>query len=113
MSFTFPPNHRIRQSREFELAFSNKAVTNKWFTIHIVNSEHAFPRLGLVVSKRTMPKSVSRNFAKRLIRELFRLHSSELPAKDFVVRIRRSLTKDSSIEAKQALLQLMRDTKVC
>jgi len=61
----------------------------------------------MVVSKRIMPKSVNRNFAKRLIRELFRLNSSKLPSLDFIVRIRRNLSRDVSIEAKVALLELM------
>lgn len=112
MRFLFPSSYRIRQRKEFEQAFSNKAVTNKWFTIHLVNSDHTFPRLGMIVSKRLMSKSVSRNFAKRLIRETFRLHSANLPAKDFVVRIKRGLTTNSSSEAKEALLQLMLSTKV-
>jgi len=110
--FKFPSGRRIRHSKEFELAFINTALKNKWFIIHLVNSEHPFPRLGMVVSKRIMAKSVSRNFAKRLIRELFRTHSVDLPARDFVVRIRRSLTKATSVEAKEALLQLMLSSKI-
>jgi len=57
-----------------------------------------------------MPKSVSRNFAKRLIREIYRLNSSNLPAVDFVVKIRRNLTKDSCIEARIALTKLLLST---
>ncbi len=66
----------------------------------------------MVVSKRIMPKSVTRNFAKRLIRELFRLHSAELPVKDFVVKVRRHLNSQSSEEAKLALLHLMQSVRV-
>ena len=110
--FIFPPSHRIRQRREFERAFSTKALSNKWFSIHIIDSEHETPRLGMVVSKRIMPKSVTRNFAKRLIRELFRHCIAELPVKNFVVKVRRSLNSQSSGEAKLALLQLMQSTKV-
>lgn len=112
MSFVFPSSQRIRQSKEFEQAFRHKGLTNKWFTIHLVNANREFARLGMVVSKRTMAKSVSRNFAKRLIRETFRLNSSELPALDFVVRIRRNLTKKSTIEARSALLELMQSAKI-
>ena len=112
MSCVLPSNFRIRQSKEFEQAFRHKGLINKWFTIHLVNSNHEFARLGMVVSKRTMAKSVSRNFAKRLIREIFRLHSSELPALDFVVRVRRGLSKDTSAEARSALLQLMLSAKI-
>ena len=107
MTFAFPSGQRIRQSRVFLQAFRHKGLTNKWFTIHLVDSKQELARLGMVVSKRTIPKSVSRNFAKRLIRELFRLNSSKLPALDFIVRIRRNMTKDSATEAKVALLQLM------
>jgi len=111
VSFAFSSSQRVRQSKEFEQAFRNKAYTNKWFAIHLLDSKFAFARLGMVVSKRTMPKSVHRNFAKRLIREIFRNNSSQLPALDFVVRIRRKLAKDSSVEARSALLQLMLSIK--
>jgi ribonuclease P protein component len=112
VSFTFSSSQRVRQSKEFEQAFRNKAYTNKWFAIHLRESELEFARLGMVVSKRTMPKSVHRNFAKRLIREIFRNYSSQFPALDYVVRIRRKLTKDSSAEARSALLQLMLSIKI-
>lgn len=111
MNFGFPPNLRIRQSKEFEQAFRQKSLINKWFAIHVVHSNGQVARLGMVVSKRTMAKSVSRNFAKRLIRETFRLNLSKLPALNFVVRIRRNLTKENSIEARSALLQLMLSAK--
>lgn len=111
MSFAFSSDQRVRQSREFEQAFRNKAYTNQWFAIHFLENKSDFARLGMVVSKRTMPKSVHRNFAKRLIREIFRNNSYQLPAVDFVVRIRRKLDKNSSVEARSALLQLMLSIK--
>lgn len=111
MRFTFSSSQRIRQSNEFEQAFRNKAHNNKWFAIHLRESKLEFARLGMVVSKRTIPKSVHRNVAKRLIREVFRNNSALLPALDFVVRIRRKLAKDSSVEARTALLQLMLSIK--
>jgi ribonuclease P protein component len=110
VNFSFPSCQRVRQSKDFEQAFKNKGLANKWFIIYLLNSSHTIPRLGLVVSKRTVPKSVSRNFAKRLIREIFRLNSSNLPAVDFVVKVRRNLTKDSYIEARLALTKLMLST---
>ena len=71
-----------------------------------------FARLGMVVSKRTIPKSVARNFAKRMIREVFRHNSSKLPALDFVIRIRRQVSNSSSDEARTALLELMLTAKI-
>lgn len=111
-SFIFPPSHRIRQRGEFELAFSTKALSNKWFSIHILDNVHGYSRLGMVVSKRIMPKSVARNFAKRLIREFFRLNTADIPDKDFVVKVRRNINFESKAEAKLALLQLMHNVRV-
>jgi len=111
VNFVFTSSQRIRQSKDFVAAFRQKSLINKWFTIHIVDSNHEFARLGMVISKKIMAKSVSRNFAKRLIRETFRRNCSQLPSLDFVVRIRRNLTKETSIEARTALLDLMLSAK--
>jgi len=111
VSFPFPPNHRVRQSKDFERAFRHKGLTNKWFTLHISESNSEFARLGMVVSKRIIPKSVCRNYAKRVIREVFRHNSSNFATLDFIVRIRRRMTKASSGEAREALSQLLAHSK--
>lgn len=111
MTFAFGSNQRIKDSNIFEKAFRNKALTNKWFTIHLIDSNQKFARLGMVVSKRTIPKSVNRNYAKRLIRESFRLNVNLFPSLDFVVRLRRKLTEDKISEAREALLNLMLSAK--
>lgn len=111
MNFAFTSSQRIRQSKNFELAFKQKAYSNKWFSIHLLESKLKFARLGMVVSKRTMAKSVHRNYAKRLIREIFRINSPQLPALDFVVRLRRKLTLDNSADARSALIELMLSAK--
>ena len=112
MEFKFPSHHRVCRSVDFNNAFLQKGIKNKWFTVYAVDSKHSFARLGLVISKKTIPKSVSRNLAKRLARELFRNNSRCLPPLDFIVRIRRNLTNDACPEAKEALLQLIQRVKV-
>ncbi len=111
MSFAFRDCNRIKESKDFLQAFRHKGFTNKWFTINIVDSKHNVPRLGMVISKKVIAKSVSRNLAKRLIREIFRHHSEELPPLDFIVRIRRKLTIHYCLEAREALLELMLSAK--
>ena len=44
-------------------------------------------RLGLVVSKRLLRRAIDRNLIRRLARENFRLLRSELPPRDFVLRL--------------------------
>jgi ribonuclease P protein component len=112
VSYGFASKQRIRQSKDFEQAFRQKSLSNKWFSIYLVDRNNEIARLGMVVSKKTIAKSVYRNYTKRLIREIFRQNSSKLPALDFVVRIRRILTKETASEARSALLQLILSAKI-
>ena len=109
--FTFPSRCRIKQRKDFEQALRSESKINKWFALHLFKTANNYARLGMVVSKRTMPKAVARNFAKRLIRECFRQNLAVLPATDFVIRIRRNLTHENSLEARSALIALLLATK--
>ncbi len=44
-------------------------------------------RLGMIISKRQLPRAVDRNRVKRCVRASFRQVFPELPACDFVVRL--------------------------
>lgn len=48
----------------------------------------AYPRLGLVVSRRLVPLATRRNRYKRLMRETFRLKQHELGSVDVVARLK-------------------------
>lgn len=111
MSFLFPVNHRIRDSKDFERAFQSKAFSNKWFSIHLVDNKNDVARLGMVVSKKIIPKSVYRNYVKRVIRDVFRHNSSNLPPLDFIVRVRKTFGINSVLEARQALNELIQKIK--
>lgn len=102
-----PIFRRIRSRVEFEKALCADRLTNKWFVAYIRKSEHCIARLGLIVSKKTMPKAVSRNFAKRLIREVFRRNFPAERSIDIVVRPRRQINPQNSAEGRLALTQLL------
>lgn len=46
-----------------------------------------YPRLGLVVPKRLLPRAVDRNRAKRILREWFRRNQASLIGQDLLVRV--------------------------
>ena len=87
--------------------FRADCLINKWFVIYVQKNESGITRLGVVASKRIMPKAVSRNFTKRLIREVFRRSFSADYALDIVVRARRQLSPETSREGRLALAQLL------
>ena len=69
----------------------------------------AFPRLGMIVPKRSHPRAVDRNRIKRIIREWFRRHQSRLKGKDLIVRLGSDRTSGNS-EVGELRLELERLT---
>lgn len=65
----------------------------------------------MIVSKRVIPLAVTRNYTKRLIREIFRQNSGNLPHLDFIIRVRRNFYKNFTEDAKLALVELMLNAK--
>ena len=104
---TLPSSRRIRQRAEFEQGFRADRLTNKWFMVYARKNESGFSRLGLVVAKKTIPKAVARNFAKRLVREVFRCNFSTGIALDVIVRAKREINAANSAESRQALVRLL------
>lgn len=109
---TLPVCRRIRQRTEFEQVFRAERLTNKWFAIYVRKNDSGFARLGIVASKRTMPKAVSRNLAKRMIREAFRRGFSAGCTIDIVVRAKRQIRPENLAEGRLALEQLLQAVQV-
>jgi ribonuclease P protein component len=85
---TFRRSQRLAGSAEFALALRARPVHNSpHFQVFRPLSE-AGPRLGIIVGKRFIARSVDRSRVKRLIRECFRTRRPGLPQADYVVRVR-------------------------
>lgn len=85
----FPRSLRLLKSREFALVFREGfASKDRYFTLIARRNGTGQPRLGLAVSRKVAPKAVVRNRLKRLIRESFRIHRSELRDMDIVAMAR-------------------------
>lgn len=104
--FTLPPSRRIKQRAEFELALQSNRSSNRWFSVHARKNLFGVTRLGMVVSKKTMPTAASRNMTKRMIREVFRLNFRIDLALDIVVRAKQKLQKETNAETRVALINL-------
>lgn len=99
----FPKLYRLTKTDEFSSVFGfRRALKSRHFLLHYrlrtsgeaaasadVPAEiiPAGARLGLVVAKRLLKRSVDRNLIKRLCRENFRLLRCRLPARDLILRL--------------------------
>lgn len=108
MKQTFSYSQRLHQSEVFEGALKTKAKVDKWLAVHSKSNSIGYDRLGIVVSKRIIPKASGRNRIKRLIREVFRKSlTSNLDTLDIVVRLRSKVLLDETIEFRQTMSRLL------
>jgi len=71
----FPRGCRLLLKRDFQRLFSHGVKTSdRDFAMWHLRAEGAGQRLGVIVSKKALGCAVKRNRARRLIREVFRLH---------------------------------------
>jgi ribonuclease P protein component len=98
----FPRQYRLTQTDEFSSVFGfRKALKSTHFLLHyrlrmtgetgiqagVPTEIGAGARLGVVVAKRLLKRSVDRNLVKRLARENFRKLRCRLPARDLILRL--------------------------
>jgi ribonuclease P protein component len=103
---SFAPCRRIRRRCEFDSVFRASRQTGDWFTVHVRKNELGYARLGIIASKKIMPRAVSRNYAKRLIRDAFRRNFPAELSLDIVVSARRAVGRENSGQIRTALMRL-------
>jgi ribonuclease P protein component len=92
----FPPQARLRKTREFENVYRNgrRATGSSIVMVYLENNTEK-SRLGAVISKK-VGKAVIRNRFKRYIREIFRLHRDELSKGFDIIVIARKSAREAS-----------------
>lgn len=87
VALKFRPEARIRCDPEFRRIL-RKGIKHqsRHFTLHILYGQIGQSRLGIIATKKT-GNAVSRNRAKRLLRETFRQHYLKLPSGTEIVAV--------------------------
>lgn len=93
--YDFPKTVRLLKSSDFDRVFRRKCSQSDGLIIlYADHSQQAWPRLGMVVSKKC-GNAVARNRWKRALREAFRLVQHDLPRNlDLVVLPQRNARPD-------------------
>lgn len=87
--FTFPRSHRLSGRVAFSRVFEQRLRAARGpLTVYAAANDLPHARIGLSVSRR-VGTAVRRNRIKRLLREVFRLSQSQIPAGiDYVIVVR-------------------------
>jgi ribonuclease P protein component len=90
VDFNFARRYRLTKTDEFSSVFGfRKAIRGTWLMLHYQPRPegNTDARLGLVIGKKLLKRSVDRNRVKRIVREQFRIRRGALPACDLIVRL--------------------------
>nr|WP_202597344.1 ribonuclease P protein component [Halomonas icarae] len=84
---------RLLTAGDYRQVFENAAfkVHGKGLMALASPNDLGHPRIGLVISKKSMRRAVDRNRVKRLVRESIRFQQHRLPAVDIVILSRRGV----------------------
>lgn len=108
-ALSFTRAQRLAGPHAFAAVFAYKCrVNGKLFQVYAKPNGVACARLGVVVSKRIIPRTVDRNYCKRLVREVFRAEHGTLSGIDVVVWPRTAVTRDASAAARAEVGDLLR-----
>ena len=109
MDNRFGKAYRLLKTAEFSAVFALRKQRSRSLiqVLQSADNRLGYARLGLVVGKKAAKRANKRNYMKRVIREWFRLHQHELPAKDFVVRVRVVFEREQYHEVCKQLAELM------
>lgn len=73
--------------------------------------EHA--RLGVVVGKKVARRAVTRNYMKRVMREIFRGHQPDIANLDIVARVHKPFVKKDFVVVREELEKLFVGLNKC
>ena len=101
-SLRFTKQAKLLKTDEFSSVFNfRKRISAHYLAMHYQPNNHEKVRLGLVVGKKTAKLAVSRNYMRRVLRELFRLQQHQIAHVDLVIRVQKKFDKVNFSQIKQ------------
>ena len=92
--FRLTKQSKLIKTDDFSSVFNfRKRISNKFLVMRFKPNELAYPRLGLIVAKKTAKLAVNRNYMRRVLRELFRLNQHNIASLDLVIQVQKKFDK--------------------
>lgn len=107
-TFRFTKQAKLIKTDDFSSVFNfRKRISAQHLAIHYQPNTLLHARLGLVIGKKTAKLAVSRNYMRRVLRELFRLQQQEICQVDLVIRVQKKFGRVDFIQIKQEFNELI------
>lgn len=95
INFSYNKRLRLLNTLQYKTVFrdSYKVVFKELIIFGKLNKFN-YPRLGISISKKCVRKAYHRNYLKRLIREFFRVYKHNFLMMDFIVVVKKKISKN-------------------
>jgi ribonuclease P protein component len=101
-TYSLKKEAKMIKTDDFSSVFNfHKRFSSQFLVIHYQPNSLQRARLGLVVGKKVAKLSVSRNYMRRVLRELFRLSQHEICHVDLIIRAQKKFGKMDFFQIKQ------------
>jgi ribonuclease P protein component len=106
--FGFSDRVRLNKTDDFSSVFNfRRRISGVYLALHYMPNQLDTPRLGVIVAKKIVRRSVERNYIRRVLRELFRQEQHSLSGLDLVARVQKPFGKQNYAAIKAETLQLL------
>ena len=82
------PEYRLLREDGFRHVIRAENIANKFFKVFFICNKRKNGRLGIISSKKFLPRAIDRNRVKRTVREAFRQHNIRACKLDVVVMMK-------------------------
>ena len=89
--------HRLLREDGFDRVVQAENIADKHFKVFFTRNSRDNARLGIIASKKILPRATDRNRIKRVIREAFRQHSIKAQKLDMVVMVRHACAQETGM----------------
>lgn len=104
----FPDTYRLRDKNSIDRVFSSRKKLNSvFFALRYHTNDLSMSRLGVIIGKKNIRLSVSRNRIRRIIREQFRTHTLKDCGYDIVFVVYKQANNASNHELHQCVSDLL------
>jgi ribonuclease P protein component len=106
--YGFPGRYKLLKTDEFSSVFSfRRRIFGDSLAMYFMPNSLGYPRLGIVVSKKTARRAVARNYMRRVLREWFRLNREQLGGLDVVVKVQKAFVRTDFMLTQEELQRFL------